>query len=259
MHYYDSLGRIKREMSYDTTNNEWPTTTYDYNHDSQCAHIVDPRGAETSMEHLDSLIMRKVEPSGAVTEYSYYPQSDPAATRKLLRDETYSPDGVERFVNRYFYDECGRLVETEYAIPSGAYDPAGYARESNAGMKEVIYDYAGNTMGQPTNITEYLKNGVIYQASKVTERQYNIYGDLEGEIVKDKDGNTVSWVENSYDSQGRLICESKRQDEGGLVAQERKLEYVNNGISRFKPVTEYISHHHRFSHLLSSKHLATPF
>jgi hypothetical protein len=30
IHYYDVMGRISREMSYDSANNEWPTTTYVY-------------------------------------------------------------------------------------------------------------------------------------------------------------------------------------------------------------------------------------
>jgi RHS repeat-associated protein/uncharacterized repeat protein (TIGR01451 family) len=235
-HHYDSLGRIRVEEHANGT-----STTYDYNHDSQCAHIVDPRGAETSMEHLDSLIMRKVEPSGAVTEYSYYPESDPVR-RKLLRDETYSLDMTEKFVNRYFYDEKGNLVEAEYAIPQAAYDPAGYSSGNDAGLKEIKYDYTGNTMGQPTTIVEYLKSSGSYQASKVTLREYNIHGDLTREEAKDSpSGPTSSLTVYEYDSQGRLIHEWKQQD--GSNAQEKRLSYVNDGISRFKPVTEYISHH----------------
>ncbi|MDD5667013.1 MAG: right-handed parallel beta-helix repeat-containing protein, partial [Actinomycetota bacterium] len=238
-HYYDSSGRITREMScYNVAADIWYTTSYEYNQDSQCARIIDPRDAETLMEHHDSLIMRKTEPSGAITTYSYYPDSDPAC-RKLLRDETYSPDGSEWFVNRYFYDERGNLEETEYAIPANAYDPSLYARESNAGMKEMTY--VCNAMGQPTTITEYAKDNGAYQVSKVSLKSYNAHGDITCEEIKDSTGGpTRSRVDYEYDLQGRLIHEKKWQYEAN--AQERYLSYDDNGISRFKPVAEYVSH-----------------
>ncbi|MBC7247849.1 MAG: RHS repeat-associated core domain-containing protein [Actinobacteria bacterium] len=167
-----------------------------------------------------------------------------------------SLDGSAYYVNRHIYDELGRLAETEYAIPAASYDPGTYDRGCNLGMKEVRYeDY--NLLGQPTRIIEYLKDGGVYRVAKVTERAFSPQGDLASETVRDGADVICSLVTYEYDPQGRMTLERKWRNDA--EAQERRLSYVNEGISRFKPACEYLSHHREGSTVYYEKRTTTFF
>ena len=199
-------------------------------------HILsetDENGAETSYVYEKGKLVKKIEPDGKSTEYTY------DADGNLTKQETatgqqaqisYDTDGNpvniasgEGTAGTYRYDEKGRISEYISALSEVrhyTYNPDGTLRSMETeGLGTESYTY--DTYGNRTSVTDRLGNCTKYAYDqygnliKTTDALGNTSGcvyDQMGRVLSQTDARGIR-TEYTYDAEGRLLTEKTNDRE----------------------------------------------
>ena len=207
--------------------------TYYYDLFEHILSETDENGAETSYLYEKGRLIKKIEPDGKATAYTY------DADGNLTKQETatgqqaqisYDTDGNpvniasgEGTAGTYRYDEKGRISEYISALSEVrhyTYNPDGTLRSMETeGLGTEFYTY--DTYGNRTSVTDRLGNCTKYAYDqygnliKTTDALGNTSGcvyDQMGRVLSQTDARGIR-TEYTYDAEGRLLTEKTNDRE----------------------------------------------
>ena len=207
--------------------------TYYYDLFEHILSETDENGAETSYLYEKGRLIKKIEPDGKATEYTY--DADGNLTKQetatgqqtqISYDTAGNPVNVtsgEKTAGIYRYDEKGRISEYISALSEVrhyTYNQDGTLRSMETeGLGTESYTY--DTYGNRTSVTDRLGNCTKYAYDqygnliKTTDALGNTSGcvyDQMGRVLSQTDARGIR-TEYTYDAEGRLLTEKTNDRE----------------------------------------------
>jgi len=184
---YDKSGNILEEISYRASGQISYKRNYEYDSKGNLIEYQNFDGSRNKITYKK--LIKYNETGGKMIEAGF--------------------DGVDRFNNKYGYDENGRIKEIKYYISNNLIE-----------KRKIIYD------GRKQKIIVYKPNNTI---TEVQEKKYDFNGNLIEDILYSSLGKENRRISYKYDNKGNLIEESKFYS-GNLSITTKNIYGSNNSL-----------------------------
>jgi RHS repeat-associated protein len=251
---YDRVsGKVVESRAWDDVNRRFLATRRTYDPWGNEISVTDPSGAITRIEFdtkYRTFPIRRISPAGG---------SGFAATTTATYDAASGAEQSRTDANgvtiRYALDGFGRPVEAHGPDPAGVetlMEKVSWGSDANGSYTERRRRADWKADAWTAERDYFDSEGKIYRkvvGDSIVERRHNGLGQVVGESLPRREGETPLWVTTEYDAVGRVVRRTEPTDGGGVreirtryPSTDRAITLESSGGVRRSSTYDYASY-----------------